>query len=107
MRCFDCTVRPSLAEKSGFLPTISHNMKFSKDIVLKSDGRISKKMMLFPNHIFLFKKSPQTLPCCPFRDLFAALLCLHVTLTYTDAPSDLGHTKFHMRLKALRAMTLF
>ena len=55
MRCFDCTVRPALAAKSGFLPTISHNMKFPKDIALKSDGRISKKHFLFDEQMSKLK----------------------------------------------------
>ena len=42
--------------KSSFLAAISHNMNFSKDLVLKSDGRNSA----FPNRIFLFKNCRST-----------------------------------------------
>ena len=42
------------AAKSDFLATVSHIMKFSKDIVLKSDARISHNKMLFLQPHFSF-----------------------------------------------------
>ena len=60
----------SLAAKSSFLAAISHYMNFSKDLVLKSDGRNS----VFPNRIFLFKNCRRHLPYSSFQDLLAVLL---------------------------------
>ena len=42
------------AAKSVFLATISHIMEFSKDIVLKSDPRISHKQDAFCSATFFF-----------------------------------------------------
>ena len=42
LHCFDCAIRPApivvpLQQNQVFFSTTSHNKKFSKDIVLKSD----------------------------------------------------------------------
>ena len=60
--CISC-VRDTAA-KSGFLATISHNMKFSMDTVLKSEGIISHKHFLTT---FVFLHSPW----CSFHYLFS------------------------------------
>ena len=44
------------AAKSDFLATISHIMKFSKDIVLKSYARISHKQDAFSSATCFFLK---------------------------------------------------
>ena len=71
--CISC-VRDTAA-KSGFLATISHKVKFSNDIVLKSEGIFSHKhfLMLFLQQHFFFLK-------------FAAHIC-HGALSMTCSQS--------------------
>ena len=63
-------------------------MKFLKDIILKSGGKIDA--LSFPQPHFSFLKSPQ---------IFAVVLfpwpwSIHFALTYTDAHSYLGYQSF-------------
>ena len=60
------------AAKSGFLATISLNVKFLK-IVLKSEGIISHEhflMLFLQPFFFLFKSRRKHSPWCSFHDLF-------------------------------------
>ena len=90
--CISC-VRDTAA-KSGFLATISHKVKFSKDIVLKSEGIISHKhfLMLFLQQHF---KSLHTFAVVLFSmNCSQSCWSLHFLLTNTDAHSDSGHQSF-------------
>ena len=71
-------------------------MNFSKDLVLKSDGRNG----VFSNRKFLFKNCCRHLPYSSFQDLLAVLL----GSTYVDACSDLGHSSESLRWATLHGI---
>ena len=66
----------TLQQNQFLLATISHKVKFSKDVVLKLEGIISHKyfLMLFLQPHFSFSKSLENFPLCSFNDLFSVLL---------------------------------
>ena len=105
--CISC-VRDTAA-KSGFLATISHKVKFSKDIVLKLEGIISHKhfWMLFLQQHFLFKNRRTHLPWCSFYDLFAVLPESSFLLTNTDAHSASSHQSFSLLWVTLPSIRRF
>ena len=79
-------------------------MNFSKDIVLKSDGRVS----FFPKYIFSFKKLPQTFALLPFSmTCLQSCWGLHDTLTYPDLCSNSGHPSESLRWATLRGIRRF
>ena len=65
-------------------------MNFSKDLVLKSDGRNS----VFPKRVF-------------FLNLLVVLLGRHDALTYADACSHLGHPSESLRWTTLHGIRRF
>ena len=98
------------AAKSDFLATISQKMKFSKDIVLKSEGIISHKhfLMLFLQQHFFFLKIAAHI-CRGALSMTCSQSCwsLNFLLTNTDAHSDSGHQSFSLLLATLRSIRRF
>ena len=88
---------------------VSHSVKFSKDIVWKivGGGIICHKhfLMLFPNHICLFKNRRWNI-LRGALSITCSQSCwnLHFLLTNTDAHSDSGHQSFNLLWATLRAI---
>ena len=101
--CISC-VRDTAA-KSGFLAIISHKVKFSKDIVLKSEGIIKALFDAFSPTTFIFLKIAAHI-CRGALSMTCSKSCwsLHFLLTNTDAHSDSGHQSFGLLWSTLRAI---
>ena len=80
-------------------------MNFSKDIVLKSDGRIS----FFPNHFFSFKKLPQTFALLLFPWPVSSLAWVFMMRWpwYAGVCSNVGNPRESLRWATLRGFRRF
>ena len=89
---------------------VSHKVKCSKDIVLKSEGIISHKhfLMRFLQQIFFFLKIAAHI-CRGALSMTCSQFCwsLYFLLTNTDAHSDSGHQSFSLLWATLRAIRRF
>ena len=95
--CISCVL--DTAAKSGFLATISHKVKFSKDILLKLV--ITTFWCFFSNNIFLFKNRRTRLPWCSFHDLFAVLLESSIFADKHGCALWFGSSKFQPSLSKI------
>ena len=86
---------------------VSHEVKCSKDIVLKSEGTISHKHFLtlfLQQHIIFLKIAAHI--CRGALSMTCSQSCwsLYFLLTNTDAHSDSGHQSFSLLWATLRAI---